>query len=376
MSGVTLEGIRKHFGEVHALDDVGFDVPDGAFFVLVGPSGAGKTTTLRVTAGLENPDAGNVRFDGISAEQVSPAARDVAMVFQEYALYPRHTVYKNLASPLKARKTPEDEMDRRIREAAGLLRIEKLLDRKPAQLSGGEQQRVALGRALVREPRAFLMDEPLTNLDLQLRAAMRTELTRLHRQVGRTFVYVTNDHVEAMSMADRLAVLSAGRIQQVGTPSEIYSQPTNRFVAGFIGSPRINLLPCEYRDGEFVGESGWRLPVPPWLSVPEGRHLELGVRAEDLTPGAGTDEPGLDGEVYAVEPLGDRSLVDVDVGGPLVKVKADPKVNFTLGERIRVGVAVDHCHVFDAETGEAVEGDESGYAAATHKGMDAGALPR
>lgn len=354
MSRVELAGIAKAFDDVQALDEVSIDVEDGSFFVLLGPSGAGKTTTLRVIAGLETPDAGEVRFDGHLAGDATPAARDVAMVFQSYALYPKQTVAQNIASPLRARNVPAEEADKRVEEVARLLRIDHLLQRHPGQLSGGEQQRVALGRALVREPRAFLMDEPLTNLDVKLRVEMRAELTRLHRHVGRTFIYVSNDQAEAMAMADRIAVLHDGRIQQVGTPEEVYDHPVNRFVATFVGSSRMNLLPCTVVDGELVGTDGWRLPAPSGAVGHDGP-LELGVRPEDLAVGgAGQGGHLLHGTVYAVEPLGDRVLVDVEVGDTVIRVKAPPTVAHEVGDQVDVAVDMARVHLFDRDSGLAL----------------------
>ncbi len=230
-SAIVAEGISKSFGEVEALKNLELDIPEGSFFVLLGPSGAGKTTTLRVLAGLETPDVGNVFLHGINATKATPAERDLAMVFQSYALYPKQTAAQNITSPLRARKLPKSEIDAQLKRVSELLHIEELLNRHPAQMSGGQMQRIALGRALVREPRAFLMDEPLTNLDLKLRVEMRTELTRIHRSLGSTFLYVTNDQVEAMSMANQVAVLREGTVQQVGAPTEIYDRPANRWVA-------------------------------------------------------------------------------------------------------------------------------------------------
>lgn len=354
MSRVTLDGISKSFGDVQALADVSIDVEDGSFFVLLGPSGAGKTTTLRVIAGLEAPDAGEVSFDGAAAGDATPAARDVAMVFQSYALYPKQTVAENIASPLRARHIRVEEIDKQVADIAALLHIDHLLDRHPGQLSGGEQQRVALGRALVREPRAFLMDEPLTNLDVKLRVEMRAELTRLHRHVGRTFIYVSNDQAEAMSMADRIAVLHDGRIQQVGTPEEVYDHPVNRFVATFVGSSRMNLLACTVQDAELVGADGWRLPAPR-TSAGQGTRLELGIRPEDLSVAGEAEGPHVvRGTVYAVEPLGDRVLLDVQVGDTIVRVKAAPTVSHDVGQAVGITVDMARIHLFDVDSGLAL----------------------
>jgi multiple sugar transport system ATP-binding protein len=350
---LAVRGISKRFGDIQALDGVEFEVPDGSFFVIVGPSGAGKTTTLRVVAGLEQPDEGDVLFDGIAVGKATPAERDLAMVFQSYALHPKMTALANIAAPLRARRVDKDELQRLVREVAELLGIEPLLARRPAQLSGGEQQRVALARALVRSPRAYLMDEPLTNLDLQLRVATRTELVRIQRNLRRTFLYVTNDQVEAMSMANRIAVLREGRIQQIGTPDEIYNRPANRFVASFVGSPRMNLLPCRVEAGSLRGEGGWTLPMP-MAAHGDGRPLLLGIRPEDISVGRGNGASVLDGSVFAVEPLGDRSLVDVEIGGALVKIRARPTASFEVGESVRAVVNLERVHLFDAETEEAL----------------------
>lgn len=350
MGTVAAYGLRKSFGEVQALDGVTLEVPDGSFFVVLGPSGAGKTTTLRAIAGLEQLDAGSVHLDGRDATGDSPAARDLAMVFQNYALYPRKTVFENIASPLRARNASAEEITAAVTKVAGLLHIERLLERRPAQLSGGEMQRVALARALVRTPRAFLMDEPLTNLDLKLRVEMRTELTRIHRSLGATFIYVTNDQVEALSMADQVAVLREGTVQQVGTPTEVYDRPANQWVAGFVGSPRISLLACHAEGDRLVGAEGWTLPRPRWVTAEDRRPLLLGVRAEDLSVEARGDTV-LTGELYGLEPLGDRTVVDVKVGREMLKVKARPTVTGTPGQRIAVTVDLDRVHLFDADTG-------------------------
>jgi len=350
-SAIVATGISKAFGDVQALNDLDLDVPEGAFFVLLGPSGAGKTTTLRVIAGLEKPDSGTVHLTGIDATGASPAERDLAMVFQSYALYPKQTAAANIGSPLRARRLPKAEIDAQVRRVAELLQIEKLMERKPAQMSGGEMQRVALGRALVRNPRAFLMDEPLTNLDLKLRVEMRTELTRIHRSLGRTFLYVTNDQVEAMSMADQVAVLRAGTVQQVGSPTAIYDHPPNRWVATFVGTPRMNLLPCTV-DGRLEG-TGWSLPNPGFASHGDRRAL-LGVRSEDLSLEVRDESAALDGKVYAVEPLGDRTLVDVEIGDRRIVIKAPPTASLEIGEQVRASVDLDRIHVFDADTESAI----------------------
>ena len=353
MGTVEAHGLRKSFGDVQALDGVDLDVPDGSFFVVLGPSGAGKTTTLRAIAGLEKLDGGSVHLDGRDATADTPAARDLAMVFQSYALYPRRTAYDNIASPLRARKASSSDIAAAVQQVSALLHIERLLQRRPAQMSGGEMQRVALARALVRRPRAFLMDEPLTNLDLKLRVEMRTELTRIHRTLGGTFLYVTNDQVEALSMADHIAVLRDGRVQQVGTPTEVYERPANQWVAGFVGSPRISLLACRAEGDRLVGAEGWSLPRPRWTTAEDGRPLLLGLRAEDVSVEK-RGETALAGELYGLEPLGDRTVVDVKVGSETVKVKARPTVTGTPGERVSVTVDLDRAHIFDAGTGLAL----------------------
>jgi multiple sugar transport system ATP-binding protein len=350
-SAIVAAGINKSFGEVEALKELELDVPEGSFFVLLGPSGAGKTTTLRVIAGLEKPDTGTVHLDGIDATKATPAERDLAMVFQSYALYPKQTAAQNIASPLRARRMSKADIEANVQRVAELLHIEPLLNRNPAQMSGGQMQRVALGRALVRDPRAFLMDEPLTNLDLKLRVEMRTELTRIHRSLGKTFLYVTNDQVEAMSMADRVAVLRAGTVQQVGPPTEIYDRPANRWVATFVGSPRMNLLECT-ANGRLEG-SGWSLPNPGFGVHGDTKAL-LGVRSEDLSLDVREESASLDGVVYAVEPLGDRTLVDIEIGGQRVIVKASPTTTYNIGERVKAAIDLERVHLFDAGSESAI----------------------
>jgi multiple sugar transport system ATP-binding protein len=350
-SAIVASGISKSFGDVEALKHLELDIAEGAFFVLLGPSGAGKTTTLRVIAGLEHPDTGTVHLHGIDATRATPAERDLAMVFQSYALYPKQTAGENIASPLRARRLSKADIDAQVKRVAELLHIEELLNRHPAQMSGGQMQRVALGRALVRDPRAFLMDEPLTNLDLKLRVEMRTELTRIHRSLGRTFLYVTNDQVEAMSMADQVAVLREGTIQQVGSPTEIYDHPANRWVATFVGSPRMNLLKCK-ANGRLEGQ-GWSLPNPGF-GIQGDRPALFGVRSEDLSLQVREESAALAGTVYAVEPLGDRTLVDVEIGDQRIVIKAPPTATFKIGEQVRAAVDMDRVHLFDADSESAI----------------------
>ena len=355
MGAIRAEGLRKAFGDVQALDGVSLDVPDGAFFVVLGPSGAGKTTTLRAIAGLEKLDAGSVHLDGLDATRAAPAARDLAMVFQSYALYPKKSVAQNIASPLRARRMPADEIRVAVDRVAELLHIERLLERKPGQLSGGEMQRVALARALVREPRAFLMDEPLTNLDLKLRVEMRTELTRIHRSLGRTFLYVTNDQVEALSMADRIAVLRAGAVQQVGAPREIYERPRQPLGGRIRGQPADQpaALPAAGR------RAGGRARLDAAAAVLGGR-ASRGARCcsasaprTSRSSGATSRRRSAASSMRSSRWATARSSTSI-WAAPLIKVKARPSVTGTPGEPLRVAVDLTRAHLFDAETGDAI----------------------
>jgi multiple sugar transport system ATP-binding protein len=358
MSSIALRNVTKRFGTTVAVNDVSLEIQDREFVVMVGPTGAGKTTTLRCVAGLEKPDAGSVLFDDRDMLKVSPAARDVAFVFQNYALYPRKTVFENIASPLRARRLSPDRIKAEVERVAGMLHIDHLLARRPTQLSGGEQQRVALGRAVIRTPRAFLMDEPLTNLDFQLRAQMRSELKHIQQELAITFFYVTNDQVEALSMGDRVAVLNKGVLQQVGVPQQVYEHPANLFVATFIGSPRMNLLNCVYDAGAgaLVGASnGWSVRASDSLRGGAARaqdsgKLMLGIRAEDVQLFAEIDHGDLEGEVYIVEPLGDRSIYDVRLSSDLIKVKMPPTFMLQSGTRVSVRLNLARAHLFDAVT--------------------------
>src|SRR3982750_2790730 len=291
MAQVTLRKVFKKYDEVPALRGVDLDIADKEFIVLVGPSGCGKSTTLRMIAGLEEITGGDIAIGGAVVNDVPPKDRDIAMVFQNYALYPHMNVYENMSFGLKLKRTPKDEIDRRVKHAAQILDITELLDRKPKRLSGGRRQRVARGRAIVRDPKVFLFDEPLSNLDAKLRVQMRTEIKKVHQTVKTTTVYVTHDQIEAMTLADRIAVMNEGRIEQIGTPQELYHHPATRFVAGFIGSPAMNFMPCRVQDGE-GGALAVRvndkivLPVPPnradRYAPHKGKEMVLGIRPEHL----------------------------------------------------------------------------------------------
>ena len=347
MSDVALQHITKHFKDITALDDVSFSLQDGEFFVLLGPTGAGKTTTLRVVAGLEKPDAGAVLFDDVNITNFTPADRDVAFVFQQYSLYPTRTVYQNLAFPLRSplRKWPKEHIDQRIREVAEKLRITHLLERKTANLSGGEMQRVSLGRALVRNPRVFLMDEPLSNLDAKLRESLRIELQHLQKTEHSTTLFVTHDQVEALTMADRIAVLNQGRIVQIGTPYDIYDRPVTTFVAQLVGIPRINLLPAVRENGTLtVEDSALRLPVPEGAAIPP-RFL-LGIRPEDVKLDAGGEQRG---EVLLTEPLGVETVIHIQSGQQTMLSIVPGITDLKIGDVIAFTIVRERLHFFDLE---------------------------
>jgi len=348
VADVTLQSITKRFGKITALDDVSFSIHDGEFFVLLGPSGAGKTTTLRVIAGLEHQDAGTVTFDGTSAESLTTPERDVAFVFQQYSLYPTMSVYDNLAFPLRApgRRIAEDEIKRRVGEAAEKLRINHLLERKTARLSGGEMQRVSIGRAIVRDPRIFLMDEPLSNLDFKLREALRVELKHLQKTRASTTLFVTHDQIEALTMADRIGVLDHGRVVQIGTPYDIYDRPATTFVAQLVGSPRINLL------GAARAEGSVRVPDSPiafslnGLSGALPREFTLGVRPEDVQPQP--DGP-FAGTVALIEPLGVETLVYIKAGAQTLVSTVPGMSRLQIGNEVRFGIARERLHYFGVD---------------------------
>ena len=365
MAEVRLEKLTKCFGDVDAVQGIDLVVADGEFAVLVGPSGCGKTTTLRMIAGLEDASAGTILFDGRPVEHLEPKDRDIAMVFQSYALYPHMSVRSNLGFGLKMKGVPAAEREPLIRRAAELLGIEALLDRKPRELSGGQRQRVAMGRALVREPAAFLFDEPLSNLDAALRAQMRVEIKKIHQRLGATMIYVTHDQIEAMTLADRIVVMNKGTIEQVGAPWELYARPANRFVASFIGSPRMNLIPgrlVEEASGlvaELAG--GIRLAIPadrraayaPFL----GRDIEVGLRPEHLTDAATPAGPGsqfFEITVDVIEPIGAQSLITFAIDGTGYVAQGQPQMACGPGERLRLQAEMNQMHLIDVASGDVI----------------------
>jgi multiple sugar transport system ATP-binding protein len=343
MSDVHLDHITKQYGEVAALDDVSLQIKDGEFFVLLGPTGAGKTTTLRVIAGLERPERGEVRFADQVVNDLQPADRDVAFVFQQYSLYPGMSVYDNLAFPLRSpmRKTPEPEIRQRVTAAAEKLRITHLLERKTARLSGGEMQRVSIGRAIVREPRIFLMDEPLSNLDAKLRESLRVELKHLQKTQHSTTLFVTHDQIEALTMADRIAVLDHGRVLQIGTPTDIYDRPATTVVAQLVGTPRINLLPAQAGDGGYrIQNSDLHLPLNGTL---QGGEVLVGIRPEDVQLREGGNFAG---RVILTEPLGVETIVHVRCGGQTLLSIVPGIAPYGVDTTVHFDIANDRLHLF------------------------------
>jgi multiple sugar transport system ATP-binding protein len=356
MAEVRLDGVHKAFGTTTVVRDLSLTIRDREFLTLVGPSGCGKSTTLRMICGLERPSAGQIYFDDRPVGHLPANKRDVAMVFQGYALYPHKTVERNLDFALRMMRVPKAEIATRVQQAARTLGIEDLLARKPRELSGGQRQRVALGRAIVREAGAYLLDEPLSNLDAQLRVAMRAELKRLHADLARTFIYVTHDQVEAMTMSDRIVVMKDGVVQQCGAPEEIYERPANMFVASFMGSPAMNLI-----TGELVGQRFQRPGIDQELPAgsvgklgADQRDVVLGVRPEDVRL-SDTPQPGFHpGTVFIAELLGADVLVTVDVQGELVKVRTPPPVQLGPDTRVHVGFPQHKLHLFATDDGRSL----------------------
>jgi multiple sugar transport system ATP-binding protein len=358
MADVRFEHVAKRYDQVAVIEDLNLDIRDQEFMVLVGPSGCGKSTALRMIAGLEAISDGSIAIGGRRVNELPPKDRDIAMVFQNYALYPHMTVRENLEFGLKIRKVPPAERERLVENAAAILEITPLLDRRPRQLSGGQRQRVALGRAIVRQPSVYLFDEPLSNLDAKLRVQMRAEIKKLQHRLKTTTVYVTHDQIEAMTMGSRIAVMKDGKIQQVGTPLEIYDRPQNLFVANFIGTPPMNFIPAELREGGTVlAASRYTLPVPePLRSATangDGRKIVVGVRPEHLhdpsDPATGPTAR-LPVEVEVVEPLGDEVIVHARAGDDLLVYKVEPHHPPEFGQKLEVVLEVDRLHLFDAKT--------------------------
>lgn len=363
MVEVVLEEVSKRFGDTLAVDGVSLQVNDKEFFILLGPSGCGKSTTLNMIAGLETVTSGKIYFDDQVVNDVPPEKRDVAMVFQSFALYPTMNVFDNIAFPLRVRRYPRDDVRRRVRETAEMLRIVHLLEKKPHELSGGEKQRVALARAIVREPKLFLLDEPLSNIDAKLRVYMRAELIRLQKDLKTTTIYVTHDQVEAMTMGDRVAVMNAGKIMQVAEPMEVFRKPANLFVAGFIGTPPMNFFDCtlQQKDGHATLDAGFfelklRRQYAELISqAGGGPELVLGVRPHNLRIYKEKHpSPTFEAEVFALEPLGTETVVDLKVGENIYKAVTGPGFSAKIAEKVVVVIDDENIHVFDRKSGVAV----------------------
>jgi multiple sugar transport system ATP-binding protein len=357
MAEVRLQNVFKSYGNVVAVDNVSLTVADGEFVALVGPSGCGKTTTLSLIAGLIELTDGDIYIGERAVGDLDPKDRDIAMVFQNYALYPNKTIFKNLAFPLQMRKLPRAEIDRKVRAAAKMLDIEHLLERRPRELSGGQQQRVALGRALVRDPRAFLMDEPLSNLDAKLRVQMRAELKRFHRDLQATIVYVTHDQLEAMTMADRMAVMQGGVLQQYDTPERIFADPVNTFVAGFVGSPAMNLVEVEMRQegGDiFVEKEGWSYRLSPANAAKAQRArtagLVLGARHSTIVLRTEPRAATIPGRIYTVEPTGDVTYAHVQLGSAVLVVSVPASLRLAADDPVWLELDQNQLHLFDGQT--------------------------
>ncbi len=350
MASISIRNVSKRWGNVTGVHSLNLEIADAEFVVFLGPSGCGKTTTMRMIAGLEDITEGEIWIGERKVNDLEPKDRDISMVFQSYGLYPNMSVYENIRFPLKVRRVPEDQHQARVMKAAEMVELGPLLDRRPAALSGGQRQRVALARAIVREPNAFLMDEPLSNLDAKLRVSTRAQIKNLHHALQTTTIYVTHDQIEAMTLADRVVVMSQGRVQQVGTPTEIYDRPANTFVAGFIGSPAMNLIAGTIQNGTFTA---------PHMSVPGLRTdvsgpVTLGFRAEDAAVVATGGE--IEAPVYTMELLGEATMIAVRIGEAIAAVKAPKDFRIEIGDTCRMAVPAAACHLFDHATGQRMTG--------------------
>ncbi|MEM9708970.1 MAG: ABC transporter ATP-binding protein [Pseudomonadota bacterium] len=349
MADIQLRKISKRWGDFIGVHEFDLDIPDREFLVLLGPSGCGKTTTMRMIAGLEDPSDGEILIGGNVVNNLEPKDRDVAMVFQSYALYPNMDVYENIRFPLKVRGIDPSTHDEKVRRASAMVELDDFLHRKPAALSGGQRQRVALARAIVREPNVFLMDEPLSNLDAKLRVSTRAQIKNLSHELAVTTIYVTHDQIEAMTLADRVVVMEKGIVQQVGSPTEIYDKPANTFVAGFIGNPAMNLIEGEISGGTFRAKS----TEIHGLQAPDGP-VTLGFRAEDASVGGGGGQ--INAPIYTMELLGDATMVSVRIGGQLVSCKADKSYRAEIDDQIAINIPNEICHLFDGKTGGRIGG--------------------
>ncbi|MFI2766377.1 ABC transporter ATP-binding protein [Ruegeria faecimaris] len=348
MAEIQLRSVGKRWGSFVGVDNFDLTIADKEFLVLLGPSGCGKTTTMRMIAGLEDASEGDILIDGERVNDMEPKDRDVAMVFQSYALYPNMNVYENIRFPLKVRGIDPSTHDEKVRRASAMVELDDFLHRKPAELSGGQRQRVALARAIVREPNVFLMDEPLSNLDAKLRVSTRAQIKNLSHELAVTTIYVTHDQIEAMTLADRVVIMKQGIVQQVGSPTDIYDAPANTFVASFIGNPAMNLIDGQVQDGVFRAQN----TEVHGLNASDGP-ITLGFRAED----ANVVESGgeINGPIYTQELLGDSTMVSVRIGGALVSVKADKTYRAEIDDQVSIHIHTDHCHLFDAQTGTRLE---------------------
>lgn len=366
MANVILQDVFKKYGKLEVVHGVNLHVEDKEFVVLVGPSGCGKSTVLRMIAGLEDITSGTIEIADRVVNDLAPKDRDAAMVFQNYALYPHMNVYKNMSFGLTLRKMPKDEIETRVKEAAEILELEELLFRKPHELSGGQRQRVAMGRAIVRHPAVYLFDEPLSNLDAKLRTQMRLEIKQLHHKVQNTIIYVTHDQIEAMTLADRIVVMRDGYIEQVGTPIEIFHNPVNAFVAGFIGSPPMNLQPATI-SGNGTGQriklsDQLEIPIPPKgeSQLSDGQKVIMGIRTEDLFIAHEDEKPeegstySVNGVVEIVEPLGNETNLHMNLQGAKLVSKAEGRRHFSVGEQLPMTLNLNHLHIFDAQTEKSI----------------------
>lgn len=347
MVKVLLTDINKRWGDVYGVRDMNLDIADREFLVLLGPSGCGKTTTMRMVAGLDSPTEGEILIGDRVVNSLEPKDRDVAMVFQNYGLYPNMSVFENIRFPLKIRKVPANEHDARVKRAADMVELTELLARKPKELSGGQRQRVALARAIVREPTVFLMDEPLSNLDAKLRVTMRAQLKNLQHQLAVTTLYVTHDQIEAMTLADRIVVMNGGEIMQIGTPEDVYNRPANLFVAGFIGSPAMNLIKGHVTNQVFSAENIALNGLHDHVAGP----VTLGYRAEDVQLVDTSSSAVISAPVYSMELLGDATMITVRVGGKLVSAKADKNYRASIGDTVHLSFAPSDAHLFDSTSG-------------------------